>query len=174
MHTLIHRRRLLAGAALSALGASALAQAPVPTPTRGFTLVGKTLDGRAYDMRQDHGKAVLVFFWSTDCPVCRDKMPELRANYEAWRDKGFQLVAVSLDRDLAELKSYDSVVNRMVPPAQKFPLLWRGDAAHHDSFGSIAHTPTSFILDRQGREVKQVRGRIDPALWDDMAELVLT
>ncbi len=170
MHTFIQRRRLLAGAALAALAGVARAE---PSP-RTFTLKGKTLDGRAYDMHQDHGKAILVFFWSTSCPVCRDKMPELRANYEAWRDKGFQLIAVSLDRDLATLKSYDSVVNRTVPPGQKFPWLWRGDAAHTDSFGSIEHTPTSFIIDRQGREVKQIRGRIDPALWDDMAELVLT
>lgn len=170
MHKLIHRRRLLAGAALSAFGGIAAAE----PPQRVHSLAGKTLDGRAYDLRQDQGKALLVFFWSTDCPVCRDKMPELRANYEAWRDKGFQLVAVSLDHDLAELRSYDGVVNRMVPPAQKFPLLWRGDAGHRDSFGPIVRTPTSFILDRAGREVKQVRGRIDPALWDDMAELVLT
>jgi thiol-disulfide isomerase/thioredoxin len=170
MHTLIPRRRLLAGAALAAFNGLAQAQ---PVPQR-HSLSGRTLDGRAYDIAQDRGKAMLVFFWSTRCAVCRDKMPELRANYEAWRDKGFQLVAVSVDRSLDELKSYDSVVNRMVPPAQKFPLLWRGGAGHVDSFGPVSHTPTSFILDRQGREVKQVRGRIDPALWDDMAELVLT
>ena len=174
MNILIQRRRVLVGAALSALGRTAQAESPAPPLPRTFSLTGKTLDGRAYDLRQDQGKAMLVFFWSTDCPVCRDKMPELRANYEAWRDKGFQLIAVSVDRDLAELKTYDSVVNRMVSPSQRFPLLWRGEGAHRDSFGPIAHTPTSFILDRQGREVKQVRGRIDPALWDDMAELVLT
>lgn len=170
MHTLIHRRRLLVGAALSALTGIAHAQ----TSPQNHGLLGKTLDGRAYDLQQDLGKAMLVFFWSTRCAVCRDKMPELRANYEAWRDKGFQLVAVSVDRSLDELKSYDSVVNRMVPPSQKFPLLWRGDAGHRDSFGPVSHTPTSFILDRQGREMTQIRGRIDPALWDDMAELVLT
>ncbi len=170
MHTLIPRRRLLAGAAFAALGGLVQAE-----PLRGrLTLTGTTLDGRAYDMAQDRGKAMLVFFWSTRCAVCRDKMPELRANYEAWRDKGFQLVAVSLDRHLDELKTYDSVINRMVPPAQKFPMLWRGDVGYRDSFGPVSHTPTSFILDRQGLEVKQVRGRIDPALWDDMAELVLT
>ena len=170
MHTLIQRRRLLAGAALSALAGVSHAQVAPPK----HSLLGKTLDGRAYDLQQDRGKAVLVFFWSTRCAVCRDKMPELRANYEAWRDKGFQLVAVSVDRHLDELNTYDSVVNRMVPPSQKFPLLWRGDAGHRDSFGPVSHTPTSFILDRQGLEVKQIRGRIDPALWDDMAELVLT
>ncbi len=170
MHTHISRRRVLAGAALCAMGGAALAEPAL----RSFNLAGTTLDGRAYDIAQDRGKAMLVFFWSTSCAVCRDKMPELRANYEAWRDKGFQLVAVSVDRDLAALKGYDSVVNRMIPPAQRFPLLWRGDASHRDGFGPISHTPTSFILDRQGREVKQVRGRIDPSLWDDMAELVLT
>ena len=170
MHTLVQRRRLLAGAALSALAGTTRAQTAAPK----HSLLGKTLDGRAYDIAQDRGKAMLVFFWSTRCAVCRDKMPELRANYEAWRDKGFQLVAVSVDRSLDELKSYDSVVNRMVLPSQKFPVLWRGDAGHRDSFGPVSHTPTSFILDRQGGEVKQIRGRIDPALWDDMAELVLT
>lgn len=170
MHTLVQRRRLLAGAALSALAGIARAQTAPPK----HSLLGKTLDGRAYDLRQDQGKALLVFFWSTRCAVCRDKMPELRANYEAWRDKGFQLVAVSVDRSLDELRSYDSAVNRTVPPSQKFPLLWRGDVGHLDSFGPVSHTPSSFILDRQGLEVKQIRGRIDPALWDDMAELVLT
>lgn len=164
------RRRLLVGGALSWIGAATRAQ----PDARSHSLSGMTLQGRAYDLQQDQGKAVLVFFWSTDCAVCRDKMPELRANYEAWRDKGFQLVAVSVDRSLAELKRYDSVVGRTVTPGQKFPMLWRGDASHRDSFGAITHTPTSFILDRQGREVKQIRGRIDPALWDDMAELVLT
>lgn len=169
-HTLIHRRRLLAGAALLPWAGVVRAQAP----QFAHSLSGKTLDGRAYDLRQDQGKALLVFFWSTRCAVCRDKMPELRANYAAWRDKGFQLVAVSVDSSLDEVKTYDSVVNRMVPPAQKFPLLWRGDPGHRDSFGAVSHTPTSFILDRQAHEVKQIRGRIDPALWDDMAELVLT
>jgi hypothetical protein len=34
--------------------------------------------------------------------------------------------------------------------------------------------PTSLFLDRKRHEVKQVCGRIDPPLWDDMVELVLT
>lgn len=165
---LIPRRRLLASAGLFALAGAALAQVRAPA------LSGKTLEDRPYDLRQDQGKAMLIFFWSTGCAICRDKMPELRANYTAWRDKGFQLLAVSLDRNLDDLKAYDALIHRVVPPSHRFPMLWRGHAAHRDSFGSIVQTPTSFILDRQGREVKQVRGRIDPALWDDVAELVLT
>ena len=60
-----------------------------------------------------------------------------------------------------------------VPKAQRFPSLWRGAAAHRDSFGPMAQTPTTFVLDRQHKMVKEIRGRIPPGLWDDVAELVL-
>ena len=161
------RRLLLAGAMLAAVGP--LAAQPAPA-----TLSGQTLDGKSYDLRQDAGKVILVFYWSTDCPVCRDKMPELRANFEGWRDKGFQLVAVNVDKSIESVRAYDTILNRVVPPAQRFPWLWRGAAAHQDSFGSLTQVPTSFLLDRKGRLVRQFRGRIETELWDDIAELVLS
>lgn len=156
----------------SAVRAEPPAAAPVAAPIA--ELSGRTLTGKTYDLRSDAGKVVLVFFWSTDCPVCRDKMPELRLNFEAWRDKGFQLLAVSVDRSQAELRAYDTILGGVVAPSQRFPWLWRGDPAHRDNFGVITHTPTSFLVNRAGRTVKVFRGRIEPALWDDIAELVLT
>lgn len=167
----LDRRSFLSAAAWAACVPAAALAAP---PATGHRLIGTTLEGQPYDLQQDLGKAMLVFFWSTDCAVCRDKMPELRANYEAWRDKPFQLVAVSLDRSLQALREYDRILNRVVPMKQQFPQLWRPDTHLRDDFGPIAQTPTSFILDKQHREVKQVHGRIDAALWDDIAELVLT
>ena len=166
----LDRRSFLSAAGLMAWGGSAALHA---APAPAHTLAGTTLEGRPYDLKQDAGKAILVFFWSTDNPVCRDKMPELRANYEAWRDKPFQLVAVSLDRSLEAVRQYDAILNRVVPMKQQFPMLWRPEAGLHDDFGPIAQVPTSFILDKQHREVKQVHGRIDAALWDDIADLVL-
>lgn len=58
-------------------------------------------------------------------------------------------------------------------PAQRFPSLWRGSATHRDSFGPIAQVPTTFVLDRRHHRVSEIHGRIAPALWDDIAELVL-
>ena len=138
------------------------------------TLAGNTLEGQPYDLRADAGKVVLVFFWRTDCAVCRDKMPELRLNYAAWRAKGFQLVAVNTDKSLAAVRDYQAILDRTVSPEQRFPSLWRGDSAHRDSFGPIAHAPTSFVLDRQHSVVREIGGRIPAGLWDDIAELVLT
>jgi thiol-disulfide isomerase/thioredoxin len=137
------------------------------------TLAGTTLEGQPYDMKAEQGKVVLVFFWSTDCAVCRDKMPELRLNYEAWRSKGFQLVAVNADRSLSAVQEYQAILDRMVPQAQRFPSLWRGAAAHRDSFGPVVQMPTAFVLDRKHKVVNEIRGRIAPSLWDDIAELVL-
>ena len=137
------------------------------------TLAGTTLEGRPYDIQAEQGKVVLVFFWSTDCAVCRDKMPELRLNFEAWRDKGFQLVAVNADRSLSAVREYQALVDSMVPKTQRFPSLWRGAAAHRDSFGPVLQMPTAFVLDRKHKVVNEIRGRIAPSLWDDIAELVL-
>ena len=164
------RRQFIAGTAALAAAAAAGAGAQ----TAAAQLTGQTLDGKPYELRQDKGKVVLVFFWSTGCAVCRDKMPELRLNYEAWRDKGFQLLAVSIDKSLDDVRAYESILNRVISPSQRFPWLWRGATSHRDSFGSVLQTPSSFLLDRQGKLAKQVVGRIDPALWDDIAELVLT
>ena len=168
----MNRRDLLlsSGAAMAGAVLPALAIAQ-PSPA---DLAGQTLDGKRYDLHQDLGKVVLVFYWSTACAVCRDKMPELRLNFEAWRDKGFQLLAVSVDKNLDELRAYDAILNRVVSPTQRFPWLWRSAAGHRDNFGSLAQTPTSFLVDRKGMVVKQMRGRIEAGLWDDIAELVLT
>ena len=158
----------------TALAASLVSPATLRAQTAAAaTLAGTTLEGQAYDMKADQGKVVLVFFWSTDCAVCRDKMPELRLNFEAWREKGFQLVAVNTDKVLSAVQEYQAILDRMVPKAQRFPSLWRGAAAHRDSFGSVVQMPTAFVLDRKHRPVKEIRGRIAPSLWDDIAELVL-
>jgi thiol-disulfide isomerase/thioredoxin len=167
----MNRRRLIQSTLAAGLGAPAwlVAQPAASMPA----LSGSTLEGQSFDLSAEQGKVVLVFFWSTDCAVCRDKMPELRLNYEAWRGKGFQLVAVCLDKSFAAVQGYHEIVDRLVPKAQRFPSLWRGASTHHDSFGAVPQTPTTFVLDRKHKVVNEIRGRIAPGLWDDIAELVL-
>ena len=164
------RRQFLQTALVTGLVSPAVVRAQARAAA---TLAGTTLEGQPYDMKAEQGKVVLVFFWSTECAVCRDKMPELRLNYEAWRSKGFQLIAVSLDKSLDAVLGYQGILDRMVPAAQRFPSLWRGAATQRDSFGPVLQTPTTFVLDRQHKMVKEIRGRIPPGLWDDVAELVL-
>jgi glutathione peroxidase-family protein len=51
--------------------------------------------------------------------------------------------------------------------------LWRNAPGHHDNFGPLKTLPASFLIDRNGKVVKQFVGRLEPAIWDDIAEMVL-
>ncbi len=163
------RRRFLAAAAAVFSAQQAVGQGAGAVRR----LRGRTIEGVPYALEQDAGKVVLVFFWSMDCAVCRDKLPELRRNYTGWKGKNFQIVGVNVDRSIADLRRYVELLDRVVPPDARFPMLWRGDAGHQDDFGAVNRTPTSFVLDRHGRVARTFAGRIEPALWDDIAELVL-
>jgi peroxiredoxin len=151
--------------------ASVCAQAQtVPSPS----LVGKTMQPATVDLAQLKGKVVLLFFWSTDCPVCLDKLPELRRNLEGWRGKDFVIVAVSQDRSMADLKAYEQVLDKIAPSNAQMKIVWRRDPAHRDNFGELpVKTPTTLIVDRSGKVVKNITGRVPAELWDDIAELVL-
>ena len=138
------------------------------------SLVGRTAQSATVDLAQLRGKVVLVFFWSTDCAVCLDMLPELRRNLSGWRGRAFEIVAVSQDRSMAELKAYEQVLDRVVAPDPQMRVVWRRDTAHRDSFGEQpSRLPTTVVIDRAGQVVKSVRGRWTPELWDEIAELVL-
>lgn len=137
-------------------------------------LVGRTMEPATVDLAQLRGKVVLLLFWSTDCPVCLDKMPELRRNLAGWRGKDFVVVAVSQDLAMADLKAYEAALGRMVAPDPQLKIVWRRDPLHRDNFGDLPQRlPTSVLIDRHGAIVKQQQGRLPPELWDDIAELVL-
>ena len=69
-------------------------------------LTGTTALGTEFDWKQYRGKVVLVDFWATWCAPCRREMPHVKALYEKYKAKGFDIVAVSLDRDLDALAQY--------------------------------------------------------------------
>ncbi|MGE0096978.1 MAG: TlpA family protein disulfide reductase [Hydrogenophaga sp.] len=135
-------------------------------------LKGPTLDGQPYDLNRSRGKVVMVLFWSTECAVCRDKMPELRANVKGWKGQAFELVTVSTDRDRRAAETYHQLVNITVPPSQRFVSLWAGEPDYRDSFGTPGSLPAVFLLDKSGRLVQRYQGRVPPEAWDRIADLL--
>lgn len=172
--TLNRRSLLLAGAFGLGLGGSgvAAAQATPSAAPAAASLEGQTFDAQRFTLASQRGKVVMVLFWATGCAVCRDLMPELRANYAGWAGKPFELVTVSTDARRVDALDYERLLERIVPLAQRFPSLWRPDPHHKDGFGAIASVPTTFVIDPAGRVVEQYVGRIPPAAWDRVAELL--
>jgi peroxiredoxin len=154
--------------AVAAASSAALSAAPVSTPQ----IEGKTIDGNAFKLSALKGKVVLVMFWSTGCAVCRDKMPELRTNYEGWADKPFELVAISTDARMQDLMDYERIISRTVPMKQRFVQLWAGDGSYKDNMGKHAQLPAAFLIDKTGKVVERYMGRIPPEAWDRIADLL--
>ena len=138
------------------------------------SLVGRAEQGSPVDLARYKGKVVLLYFWSTECAVCLDQLPEMRRNLKGWRGKDFQIIAVNQDRAMADLNAYEQVLDKVAPPNPQMDIVWRRDPSHHDSFGELpVKAPTTVVVDRNGSVVKRVGGRAAPELWDDIAELVL-
>jgi thiol-disulfide isomerase/thioredoxin len=138
-----------------------------------FRVSGNTLAGRPFSSEAQRGKVVMVFYWSTDCAVCRSKMAELRSNAQGWRGKPFELVLVSEDRRRDDLLAYDNAWRATQDPALQPPSLWAGDASFTDSLRQRPkRLPFTLVLDAQGIERARFEGRIPAEAWDAVADLL--
>ncbi len=113
------------------------------------------IDGNPLSLEQYRGKIVLVDFWATWCPPCREEMPHVIAAYQKYQDKGFEVIGISLDKSLPPLRDY----------IRKNAMVWRQvcdekswDGALVAKYGVLS-IPTTFLLDAEGRIVaKNLRG----------------
>ena len=137
---------------------------------------GTTLDKKTFNLAALKGKVVLVMFWSTDCAICRDKMPELRENVQGWADKPFEIVLVSIDRRMADVDSYNAIIHKSVPLKQRFTQVWAGEAGYKDNLDTAALTraqlPAALLIDKQGKLVERFNGRIPAEVWDKISDLL--
>ena len=58
-----------------------------------------SMRGDSVSLAKMRGKVVLMNVWATWCGPCRKEIPELRAIHSAYKDKGLELVGVSVDSD---------------------------------------------------------------------------
>jgi thiol-disulfide isomerase/thioredoxin len=105
---------------------------------------GKTLDGAPISVLGFRDKYLLVDFWATWCGPCVAELPNVLAAYEKYHTNGFDVLAVSLDRDVTDLSKF--VAEKKIPWAQIF----EGAEDIAEKFG-IEQIPTTFLLDRDGK-----------------------
>jgi peroxiredoxin len=115
-----------------------------------------TLTGAPLALKQLRGKVVLVNFWATTCTTCVGEMPKMVETYKAFAPQGYEMVAIAMDYDRP-----DWVLNYAQKNALPFTVALdlKGEAAQ--AFGGVRLTPTSFLIDKQGRIVQQFLGEPD-------------
>jgi peroxiredoxin len=115
-----------------------------------------TLSGQEIRMQDLRGKIVLVNFWATTCPGCIQEMPELIETYNRYRDRGFEVVAVAMAYDPpSQVANYTRKNDLPFPVA----LDLQGEIAA--AFNDVKLTPTAYVVDQQGRIVRNVVGILD-------------
>lgn len=63
--------------------------------------------GPVESLDQYHGKTLIVNFWATWCPPCREEMPDLSALYDAYRDQNLVVLGLAIDA-LAAVKDFQA------------------------------------------------------------------
>ena len=99
------------------------------------------------------GKVVLVNYWATWCPYCQMEMPEIEKFWQAYRSRGFAVVAISADDSPEKIRTWFAQHGYDFPAAPD-------NASTRRAFGYVSVLPTSFILDREGHLRHTVEGRL--------------
>lgn len=140
--------------------------APVSRGQVAPALTLDRLDGGTLSLEALRGKVVMLNIWATWCAPCRVEMPSMQLVYDEYRDRGFEVVAVSVDEDPG-LRQPDGAIRGMVADFVErygltFPVLVDPTGGTERLYGVDA-LPTTFLIDRDGViRVREVGGRY----WD--------
>jgi peroxiredoxin len=111
--------------------------------------------GNVVTLSSLRGKVVLIDFWAAWCGPCRKENPMNRKIYERFKDKGFEIYAVSLDR---EAGSWKAAIEK-----DKLPWIHVSDLKHwacepYRKYG-FNGIPATVLIDREGKILsKSLRG----------------
>ena len=110
------------------------------------------VDGHAVRSTDFKGKVVILDFWATWCGPCRMELPGLVELQKKYEKRGLAVIGVSVDQiGPAEVKKFAQQLG------VNYPVVL-ADANTTQTFGGIDAIPTTFIIDRAGRIVKQHLG----------------
>jgi peroxiredoxin len=103
----------------------------------------KDNSGKTVALSSFAGKVIILNFWATRCPPCLEEMPSLNALYNAYKDKGLVVIAISTDRN------NDEVTKAVQASGLEFLVLYDNNHEAKSKYNVFA-LPTSFIINKDG------------------------
>jgi len=114
-------------------------------------------EGKPVTLSSFHGKYVLLDFWASWCAPCRQENPNIVAAYTKYKDKGFTVLGVSLDRETGRNAWLKAIKDDQLTWTQVSDLkFWNNEVAKKYGVSAI---PRNFLLDPNGKIIAtNVRG----------------
>ncbi len=101
-------------------------------------------DGRVWTNSDLEGRLVVLNFWATWCPPCREEMPILSEMQERYGDEGLTVIGISVDEE-----GWEVVRPFIDDMSLNFPVAV-ADAAIERGFGPVTSLPTTYFAHRDG------------------------
>ena len=116
-----------------------------------------SLAGDSVSLASLRGKVVLMNVWATWCGPCRKEIPELRAIHSAYKDRGLELIGVSVDAD-----GSDDAIRGFLKDFKMDYAIWRDPNESVTALFKMAGVPATFLVDREGVLRWKATGAIEP------------
>lgn len=114
-----------------------------------------SLNGGKIKLSDYRGKVVFINFWATWCATCKVEMPSMEKLYQKFRDQGFEMLTVSVDKDISLIQPFMKEYNLT------FPVLLDPESQIAKRKYKTTGVPETFIVDRSGIIVHKAIGPRD-------------
>ena len=135
-----------------------------PQPVPPFLL--RDLDGNLVSTAAWQGKVVLVNFWATWCPPCREEIPILIMLADKYKD---DLLVVGISVDDGPPADVKEFAHKM---GIKYPIVMRSYELVAE-YGGVPALPTTFLVNKEGRVVQKHEGLFSPGLYETEVRALL-
>jgi peroxiredoxin len=129
-------------------------------------------DGQKTHRLEDYkGKVLILDFWATWCPPCKQEIPHFNDLYAAHKEDGLEILGVSVDQGgPAVVQNYMKGSPASIVP--KYPVVMVNQEAVI-AYGPISSIPVTFVVDRKGNVQQRFVGYQDKQVFEAILEKLL-
>ena len=117
------------------------------------------MSGQQLHLSEYRGKLVLLDFWATWCDPCREEIPHFVELQNTYRDRGLQIVGISMDDGPEPVRDFYQSFK------MNYPVVM-GNATTGELYGGVLGLPIAFLIGRDGRIYSKHIGATDISVFE--------
>lgn len=129
--------------------------------------LSEVVSGKRISSNSFEGKALLITFFATWCPPCVQEIPTLITLQNAYKNKGFSVVGLSVEQ--GNVKAVKKIIKKK---SINYPVMM-ADSKTMQKFGGVYGIPVSFLVNKKGNVVKKYTGYIPRSILEKDLKKVL-